>query len=167
MRRRIRQFYINATDKMTDSDYEYVESILSNKELSLFNKMLKSEQKHSVRVAKDIESMIEYIVIDDPEIVKNKDLLIKAGLLHDIGKSKVKINIFEKSIIVILNKITKSKLRKINNKKIDCYYNHGYYSYEYLKGIIKNEMILNIVKNHHTVSNDKCIEFFKKIDDRN
>lgn len=164
---RVRQFYINLVDKMKEEDYKYVEAILNENEVSLFYKMIKSEQKHSVRLARDIEKAIDYIVVDDPDIVKNRDLLIKSSLLHDVGKSRAKINIFEKSIIVILNKITKGNLKNVNNKKVDCYYNHSEYSYELLKDIIDDEIILNIIKNHHSKSNDKIIRFFQYMDDKN
>lgn len=164
---RIRQFYINFTDKMNVEDYLYVESILTKDELILFKNMLKSEQKHSVRVAKSIEDMINYIVIDDVDIVTKKNELIRAGLLHDVGKATTKVNIFEKSIIVILNKVTKGNLRNINNKKIDCYYNHAKYSYNFLKDVTDSEIVLNVARNHHSKTEDKFVKFFQYIDDRN
>ena len=164
---RMKQFYINLTDRMNTEDYEYVKSILKDNEYELFNKLLKSEQKHSVRVAREIQDSIDYIVVDDFDIVRNRDLLIKASLLHDIGKIKAKVNIIDKSVIVILNKITKGRLRLLNHKKIDCYYNHSKYSYELLKEIESNKVLLDIVENHHSESNNKLIIFFQSIDDNN
>ncbi len=76
-------------------------------------------------------------------------MLVKVGLLHDVGKSRQKINIIDKSIIVILNKLTNGKLRNINLKKIQCYYNHSEYSYEILKEINENNVFLEVVRNHH------------------
>lgn len=49
--KRVKQFYINLTDRMTEKDYYYVTKILNSKELELFMKLSKSEQKHSVRIA--------------------------------------------------------------------------------------------------------------------
>ena len=164
---RVKQFYMNVTDKMREEDYEYVKSILNDVEYSLFVKLLKSEQKHSVRVAKEVQNLIDYIVVDDFDIVKNRDLLIKVSLLHDIGKSKTKVNVIDKSIIVILNKLTKGKLKNIDNKKVDCYYNHSGYSYELLKDIEDNKLLLSIIKNHHSNSDDKLVKFFQSIDDSN
>ena len=57
--KRVKQFYINVSDNMSEKDYEYVKEILNNQELELFLKLSKSEQKHSVRIAKDIEGVIE------------------------------------------------------------------------------------------------------------
>ena len=166
--KRVKQFYINATDLMTNKDYEYVKRNLNNEEYDLFKKILKSEQKHSVRIAKEIEYKIENNLVDDVDIIQSKNLLIKAALLHDVGKSRQKVNIIEKSIIVILNKLTKGNLKNFKkSKKVQCYYNHSEYSYVLLKYIIKDDLILNIIRNHHKNTDNKFTNFFKQIDDNN
>lgn len=166
--KRVKQFYINVTDKMSKDDYKYVQSVLKKDEIELFNKLLKSEQKHSVRIAKDIEYIIDNKLVNDKDIINSKDLLIKAALLHDIGKSIKKINVIDKSIIVILNKVTKGNLRNLKaSKKVQCYYNHSEYSYNILKNISKNNKLLKIIKEHHSETNDKLVHFFKGIDDKN
>lgn len=166
--KRVKQFYINATDSMISKDYEYVKIHLNNEEYDLFKKILKSEQKHSVRIAKEIEYIIENNLVDDIDIIQSKNLLIKTALLHDVGKSKQKVNIIEKSIIVILNKLTKGNLKNFKkSKKIQCYYNHSEYSYILLKDIIKDDLILSIIRNHHRNTDNKFTNFFKQIDDNN
>ena len=166
--KRVKQFYVNVTDIMSKEDYNYVEDALNNSELQLFIKLSKSEQKHSVRIAKEIEFIIDNGLTNNQEIIKNKDRLIKTALLHDIGKIKKRLNVIDKSIIVILNKLTKGKLKKVEkSKKIQCYYNHSEYSYEILKKIVDDELLLEIVKNHHNNSDNKIIKFFKEIDDEN
>lgn len=166
--KRVKQFYINATDLMISKDYEYVKIHLNNEEYDLFKKILKSEQKHSVRIAKEIEYIIENNLVDDIDIIQSKNLLIKTALLHDVGKSKQKVNIIEKSIIVILNKLTKGNLKNFKkSKKIQCYYNHSEYSYILLKDIIKDDLILSIIRNHHKNTDNKLTNFFKQIDDNN
>lgn len=166
--KRVKQFYINVIDKMTEEDYDYIKEILNSKELELFMKLSKSEQKHSIRIAKDIEVIIDNKETDDEDILKNRKVLIKSALLHDIGKITKRLNVIDKSIIVILNKLTKGKLKNINkSKKIQCYYNHGIYGYEILKDKIDDEIILDIVKNHHNDNSNKFVSFFKQIDDNN
>lgn len=110
--KRVKQFYVNVTDKMTKKDYDYAKEILNSKELELFMKLSKSEQKHSIRIAKDIEFTIDNKEIKDEEILKNKNILIKSALLHDIGKITKRLNVIDKSVIVILNKLTNGKLKK-------------------------------------------------------
>ena len=166
--KRVKQFYINVTDKMNEEDYKYVNTIITEEEFKLFNKLLKSEQKHSVRIAKYIENSIDNKLVIDEDIINNKDLLIKAALLHDVGKSKKSVNVIEKSIIVILNKLTKGNLRNLKiSQKVQCYYNHADYSYELLNKINNDKKLLEIVKNHHRETNDKLINFFKDSDDKN
>ena len=198
--KRVRQFIMNLTDRINEDDYKYVRSKLDDREYEVFNIISKSEQKHSVRVAREIESIIDEVergnqfangytltngeildrevilpVCDD--ILKNKDMLVKVGLLHDVGKSRQRINIIDKSIIVILNKLTSGNLRNINLKKIQCYYNHSEYSYEILKEINEDNVFLE--RNHHNenYSSDTCVDkkyylgniirFFQGVDDGN
>lgn len=166
--KRIKQFYMNLTDTMQKEDYEYIDKILNDVELKWFKKLSKSEQKHCVRNAKDIEYTIDNKLVNDNEILSNKYILKKAALLHDIGKSRKRLSIIDKSIIVILNKLTKGNLIKLKkNKKVQCYYNHSEYSYEILKDFIDNKVILDIAKNHHKDNVSNIVEFFKKIDDKN
>ncbi len=166
--KRVKQFYINVTDRMTESDYEFAKLILNDKELKLFMKLSNSEQKHSIRIAKEIESIIQNKEIKDEEILENEELLVKSALLHDIGKTTKRLNVIDKSIIVILNKLTDGNLKKFKkSKKVQCYYNHSDYGYEILKDVIDDEIILDIVKNHHSNSKHKMVSFFKEIDDRN
>ena len=163
--KRVKQFYVNVTDKMTEKDYDYANEILNKKEFELFMKLSKSEQKHSIRIAKDIEFIIDNNETDDKEILKNRNLLIKSA---DIGKITKRLNVIDKSIIVILNKLTKGKLKSIKkSKKIQCYYNHSSYGYEILKDIIDDTVILDIVKNHHSDNSKNLVNFFKQIDDKN
>ena len=68
--KRVKQFYVNVTDKMTEKDYDYANEILNKKELELFMKLSKSEQKHSIRIAKDIEFIIDNNETDDEEILE-------------------------------------------------------------------------------------------------
>ena len=90
------------------------------------------------------------------------------GDIHDIGKITKRLNVIDKSIIVILNKLTKGKLKSIKtSKKIQCYYNHSNYGYEILKDIIDDTVILDIVKNHHSDNGNNLVNFFKQIDDKN
>ena len=167
MIKRIRQFYINLIDKMYPQDYDYVKSKLNEREYNLFEKLSKSEQKHCVRVAREIEHLFEVKDIKEDLIRDNKEILIKASLLHDVGKTKSRINIIEKSIIVILSKITKQRLKNLKNDKVQCYYNHAEYSYELLKNISSNE-ILDIVRYHHSNNvTDPLLLFFQQIDDNN
>lgn len=160
---RVKQFFSYAIAKIDINDKMYIEKHLNDDEIALFNKLSIHEQKHSVNVARDVESECKINLVDSND-------LVKIALLHDIGKIKVPVSIIDKSIVVILDKITKSRIKELKNiKKIYIHYNHGYEGYKILKKINENEEILFMVKNHHNkdLNNNKELNILKKCDDRN
>ena len=112
---RVKQFLWAIVSHFKEVDYKYVDKFLDSKEKELFNKLKHNEKHHSIRVCKDAINILreKNIEIDDKKIAK-------LSLLHDIGKGEHSLNIFEKSTLVILNKITNGKLRRLDNiKNID------------------------------------------------
>lgn len=161
---RVKQFYWSMTSKLDSTDIELINKYLNIEERELFFNISIYEQKHSVKVAMDVIKLCK-----DNNI--NNETLIKAALLHDIGKSYKKLNPVEKSLVVMLDNISKGKLRKLKNlKQVDVYYNHadkGYY-------ILKNkgcydERFLYLIKNHHNtdVIGDKELDILKNSDSKN
>lgn len=157
---RIKQFYWAVTSKINSEDITFINSYLDKNEKNIFNKLSSYEQKHSINVAKDVM-----------QISKGNENLIKAALLHDIGKIYKRLNPIEKSLIVILNKISKGKLKKFSNfKKIDIYYNHAEKGYNLLKSYKKyDEKFLYLIKNHHNdkITGNKELDILKKCDSMN
>jgi len=92
-------------------------------------------------------------------------------LLHDIGKAEYRINIVEKSILVILNKLSKGNLKKFDNiKSVDAYYNHAEKGANVLKQFnIYDKEFLDTVRYHHNknVVGSKLLEVIRESDDRN
>lgn len=163
---RVKQFFSYAIAKLDINDKMYIEKHLNDDEIALFNKLSIHEQKHSVNVARDVESECKINLID----LDDSRNLVRTALLHDIGKIKVPLNIIDKSIVVILDKITKSKIKEIKNiKKIYIHYNHGYEGYKILKKINENDQVLFMVKNHHNkeLKDNLELNILKKCDDRN
>jgi putative nucleotidyltransferase with HDIG domain len=143
---RIKQFNKAILAKVSEKDKTYVSKILNKDESLLFYKQSRSEQKHCIEVAIDITQ----------ECKRRRGINIKrlqkAALLHDVGKITKPLRIYEKSILVILDRLSKGKLKKFTNiKKIDVYYNHGYNGYVMLKDIEKDKDLLKLVLNHHDV----------------
>lgn len=155
--KRIKQFYIGFTSifkKITREDLELVKSHLNEVEYSLFNKYYEYDKKHVLRVAKDIEK----ICTDEGINSSKKSLLIKTALLHDMGKIKAKINILDRVILVLLNKMLGDKAKSLKIKKVQVYYNHGFMGYEILKDYIKDDEILFLIKNHH-IKNIESLQY--------
>jgi hypothetical protein len=69
---------------------EEVAAILSPSELSLFDRFALNDQWHSYRVMKMLQAAGH-----------NESPLLVAALLHDIGKTKLPLSIWERSLIVL------------------------------------------------------------------
>ncbi|WP_315121825.1 HD domain-containing protein [uncultured Clostridium sp.] len=160
---RVKQFYLYFFDKMINEDYIYISKYLNKYEISIFKKLSKEDQKHCVRVAYEVENKC------NENTNLNKDRLIKIALLHDIGKIKCKLNVIDKSLLVLLDFITKGNIKKYSNiKKINTYFNHGEDGYKILKDKEYDEDFLDIIKNHHNkkIKNDE-MDIIRLCDDIN
>lgn len=162
---RVKQFYQCITDKMNNKDKSFVKKYLNGYEMSLFDKLSADEQKHSVRVAYDVENVCK---VHKENVDKNK--LIKVALLHDIGKVTYKLSAVDKSILVILDGLSKGRIKRYSNlKKVDAYYNHGEKGYYILKNKGYDESFLYLIKNHHNKSiiKNKELNILRFCDDKN
>ena len=160
---RVKQFFNLLNAKMQTKDIKFVENILNKDEQQLFFKLSEIDQKHCVRVAMDVKEECEKNKI-------NNSILVKAALLHDIGKLHVKLNVIDKSILVILNKLSSGKLKRFEGiSKVDIYYNHAEKGYKLLKDKCVEDKILFLIKNHHIKEEPEDLELkiLKKCDDRN
>jgi putative nucleotidyltransferase with HDIG domain len=148
---RVKQFFWSLSIKLNLNELKYIDERLKVEEAEVFKKLAIGEQKHSIRVAIMVENICkEHIQRGNCSI--NKDRLVKAALLHDIGKIYKHLNVIDKSVLVILNKMTKGKLREYNNiKKIDIYYNHAEKGAQLLEKLNYDEAIIFLVRNHHSM----------------
>lgn len=161
---RVRQFFWAITAKMNSKDIDFIKGYLNYSEIELFNTLTSYEQKHSVSVAIDVKKVCEANNINSYD-------MIRVALLHDIGKSISRLNPIEKSMFVILNKLSKGKMKNIKTlKKFQNYYNHGEIGYRILKDTGRyDDRFLYIIKNHHnkSIEGDKELEILIKSDDNN
>lgn len=161
---RVKQFIWAIKSLFQEVDNDYVNKLLDKREKRLFNKLKKSDKQHCIRVSKDA-------VILSKDKGLNAKRVAKVALLHDIGKAEYRINIVEKSILVILNKLSKGNLKKFDNiKSVDAYYNHAEKGANVLKQFnIYDKEFLDTVRYHHNknVVGSKLLEVIREIDDRN
>ena len=161
---RVKQFLWAIISFFKKIDDNILEKYLDSKEIELFMKLKKSEQYLSIRVCKDSLKMCEINNL-------NKYKMAKISLLHDIGKIEGSLNVMEKSILVIMNKLTKGKMKNIkNNKKIDLYYNHPIKSVNILKDINKyDDEFLDAIKYHHSneLYENNYLKVLKICDEKN
>ena len=175
---RIKQFIWAIKSLYKSIDNKYIEQYLDKDEIKLFSLLKKSDKHHCIRVSKDIWNYIDNInrveeVSDEisVDIEINKDRILKLALLHDIGKIKRPLNIIEKSIIVILDKITKGRIKKYDNiESINIYYNHAKVGADILRKSSKyDDEFLEIIENHHMKSytSNKLLQIVQYYDSRN
>lgn len=165
---RVKQFYWGIKSLFIKDDFAILNKYLNKSELSLFMKIDKAERYHSIRVCK---SVIKYVnnngVVDIDEYK-----ICKCALLHDIGKAQAKLNIFDKSIIVIISFITRGKFLKRNkSKKIVNYYDHPRIGAEILESIKGMSVdIIDCVRYHHNkdmIKKNKYLEILTLCDNCN
>jgi len=88
---RSRQFWLAISTRSSQQDMELLTSILSPAQVELFQRMQKSEQIHSLVVLNELRDGGE----------DNADLLT-AALLHDVGKTRAPLRIWERVLIVVV-----------------------------------------------------------------
>ncbi len=162
---RIKQFFRGVFCRLGNDDYKFINKYLNSEELYIFKKLTSYEKIHTYTVAKRIsDKLIKEKYNDNIDTER----VIKAALLHDIGKIECPMNIIEKSIIVILDKFFSNKLKQSKNKKIYIYYNHAEVGYNILLNKEYSEEFLNIIRFHHSDNihsvNKEEIELLKEID---
>lgn len=160
---RVKQFYWGINSKIEEKDLDFLHRNLNKNELNLFYKLSVHEQKHSIKVAYDVEYVCEKNNLDSK-------LLGKAALLHDIGKIYIKLNLIDKSIMHLIDNVTKGSIKKFSNiKKVNVYYNHGKIGRNILKGYNCDEKLLYLIENHHNVNviGDIELDILRMCDDRN
>lgn len=94
--------------------------------------------KEAILMGKDYDTVDEFKIA-------------KCALLHDIGKIEISLNIIEKGVVVIINKVTKGNFLKYNKySRMTKYYNHPAIGKRLLEGIsFEDEEILYCIENHH------------------
>ena len=141
---RLKQFIWAVFSKPDDEDIKFVYKYLDKREREYFFKLKPFQQKHSIKVAKNV--LDECLKRNLYDII-----LIKASLLHDIGKIQGRYNFFTNSIIVLAQKTMPHLFEKFSNKKlIYIYINHPEIGASYLKG--DNDYLVYLIRNHHNYS---------------
>ena len=98
---RLGQFWFALTAAPAPQDLEQARTILSPSELQLFTQMQPSEQAHALRVLNRLRQQDEI----EPR-------LLKAALLHDVGKIRYRLNPWQRGLIVLLKKFAPGAARR-------------------------------------------------------
>lgn len=153
---RIKQFIKAMTATVSDTDKEWIKMYLSPEEESIFLKLKRYEQRHCIDVALWLSKKTN----------ENAEM-IRLGLLHDVGKSQYPLNPFEKSIMVVLDRLSRGRVKQFGKlKMVKCYYNHPQSGYEMLKASgTYDEAFLEIIKTHHIKGDSDRLKLLQEADD--
>ncbi len=98
---RIRQFWqMSRAKTLSEEELTLAREILTPKQMGLFRVMHPAEQNHAIRVANKLLNLGE----------NNPDLLA-AALLHDVGKVRFPLALWERALIVICNRFFPERVR--------------------------------------------------------
>ena len=158
---RIQQFMWNIAAKRDENDYKWAMSYLNEKERCLFDKLSIGEQNHCIRVARLMDK--------ETRGMNENNIYIKLGLLHDVGKSKYKLNVFKKVCMLFIHKLSNGKAKKYGHiKMIKGYYTHGETGRAMLEEIDKYTIeFLEAVQYHHYLEccNNELVKRLRILDD--
>lgn len=98
--------------RLSDDDYLFIQRYLNESEQALFFQMAHYDQSHCVEVAKDA------VAIGRARGVGPKQLsvLARAALLHDIGKVKGDIGLWDRSLICVLQAMAPAVYERMAEK---------------------------------------------------
>ena len=163
---RVKQFFWAIKSLSEDIDKDYVNKFLNKKEKRLFNRLKKMDKQHCIRVSKDAVNLSKDKGLNTKRVAKAALLEAFPYFAKEYG-----LNIVEKSVLVILNKISKGKLKKYNTiKAVDSYYNHAEKGANLLKQFnVYDKEFLDTVRYHHNnnVVGNKLLEIIRESDNRN
>jgi putative nucleotidyltransferase with HDIG domain len=136
----MKQFFRGLFATITKEDEKFISEYLTRQEKELFFRLRVSEQYHSLKVAYGCSKHMPY----------NK-VLVRAALLHDIGKIDTNLHLLNKVFVVLVAKfeIESKLLPTFIQKAIVFKEVHPERGYNRLAEIKVEEDVLQLVKNHH------------------
>jgi putative nucleotidyltransferase with HDIG domain len=102
---RLRQFWSALYAEPSGGDLEKISSLLTPAQMALFRQMHRSEQAHSIQVMRAVSQASQGI---PDEACRD---LLRAALLHDVGKSRFPVRIWERAVIVLCKAYLPGKVR--------------------------------------------------------
>lgn len=150
---RLKQFWFSVSSKMGEEDRVFAYRQLNIKEAALFFSLPEFEQKHAVVVAQKMLSAAAAI----REVDQRK--LVRLGLLHDIGKSAVRLSVFDKSVLVVLHRLLsplydlfakwgKKEKAFVMFRKFYVHKHHGSIGAEILSRIAEEKDLIEEIRSH-------------------
>ncbi|MBT3241052.1 MAG: HD domain-containing protein [Chloroflexi bacterium] len=155
---RINQFLLALLAKPGKKDLVFVSSILNSEQFGLFKKFQASEQFHAIAVCRQILEQVD-----------NDEDLLTAALLHDIGKIRYPLNIFDRIMIVLGNKLFPNQIKIWGKNEPKGFFKafvvsemHPKWGAEMVKKTNASPMVLSLILRHQ----DNIIKFENSEEDQ-
>lgn len=171
MIQRIRQFIRAINAKITSEDIEFVNKFLNDQEKKLFFSMQVFDQRHVLNVAYTAKRFIQ-----EQEVKVDEFLLMRACLLHDVGRNAKDICLADKVINVLVSKLLpKQSLKWAKNAQplgklkyksfwqkrryaLYIYFYHAQIGAELLQRMGLYEIAEIIREHHNCLTENACVE---------
>lgn len=153
MVKRLRQLYNALTADFSFSDVLYMRARLDEQEVQLFFQMGVMEQKHAVNTARTVERLIKKAVKP-----VDKKLLIKAALLHDVGKLQGSMKVWHKGACIFMDRFFPEKAQQMASfdepkgslaYALYVYYNHPRIGARKVEKISSDYRLPILIRFHH------------------
>lgn len=156
MLKRLNQVYSALRATISEADRLFVLDHLEDAEASLFWAMNRPDQRHALNVAYTVLDLLKEQSC--PKI--DQSLLLKAALLHDVGRARGDMSTFDKSFAVALHTICPACAQKwakrgrgnrLQNLRhaLYIYYHHAEISAKRLRQLGSDEKLIQWVAAHH------------------
>lgn len=153
--------------KFTSKELEFIGDYLDEMEQVLFFQMAPVDQRHAFEVAREVAT--------DPRIqtADERILLVKAGLLHDIGKVKGDFTITQRVLVKLMKKFLPGTYRKLASQyqkpgtlthAVFVQAAHPKRGAYMLQAFGASELVVELVKNHHETPKSRFARLLREAD---
>lgn len=144
---RVRQFILDAAAPLRCIDRAFLQAHLEQREAALLLQLRRAEVLHVIAVARTVQRHL-------PPTLSGAEAraVIRAALLHDIGKIRYRAGVFEKSVCVLAARFSSPPGRIRRSKAWDVYLNHPEYSRQILQALgsfSDHPYLLEVIRHHH------------------
>ena len=168
---RVRQFkQAVSAPALTEAELAEIQAILSEAEFDLFLRFDRGEQWHSYQVMHTLQ-----------DAGHNQPDLLQAALLHDVGKTRSPLTVWDRSLIVAVKKVMPGKTAVWGQNNADDWKRpfvvkaqHPEWGAEMAEAAGSSEMVVSLIRRHQDdlpetdgVEEDKLLRLLQWADDQN
>lgn len=168
--RRTRQFFVSIAD-MRGLDAKrraWVKEYLNPAEEALFYRMVNMDQVHCVRVAQTALQLVRSRSLgvertQEPTAVKS---LVRAALLHDVGKSVFRLSIFTRVLLVLLRHVVHPRPKSRLGQAFWVHENHPSLGAELAERAGVETSVTYLIRHHHSEPDGETLQSILREADR-